>query len=90
MRYRLIVFFSIISLSASAQLHINLDFLKKKHPVLSLLDPARGHKFNRLAATRTINPVDVKPYVLDETEFALIAREKVIIKTVKHNMSWRI
>jgi len=91
MRYKLIVLFSIISISASAQLHINLDFLKtKKHPVLSLLAPARGHRFNRLEATQTINAVDVKPYFLDETEFALIAREKVIIKTVKHNMSWRI
>ncbi len=90
MRYSLIVFFSIIGLSASAQLHINLNFLKKKHEVLSLLGPAKGHRINSLAVTRTINTVNVKPYVLDETEFALIAREKVIIKTVKHNMSWRI
>jgi hypothetical protein len=91
MRYKLIVFFSVITLSASAQLHINLDFLKKKqHPVLPLLSAAKGHHFNRAAVTPAINPVDVHPYLLDETEFSLMAREKVIIKTVKHNMSWRI
>jgi len=91
MRYKLIVFFSVITLSASAQLHINLDFLKKKqHPVLPLLSAAKSHHFNRAAVTPAINPVDVHPYLLDETEFSLMAREKVIIKTVKHNMSWRI
>lgn len=91
MRYKLIVFFSVITLSASAQLHINLDFLKKKqHPVLPLLSAAKGHHFDRAAVTPAINPVDVHPYLLDETEFSLMAREKVIIKTVKHNMSWRI
>lgn len=91
MRYKLIVFFSIISLSASAQLHINLDFLKKKqHPVLPLLGAAKGHHFNHSVVTPVINPVNVHSYILDETEFSLMAREKVIIKTVKHNMSWRI
>jgi len=90
MRNRLIILFSIISLSASAQLHVNLDFLKKKHLVLPLLGAARCHHFNRLAITGTVSPVDVQPYILDQTQFSLEAQEKMIIKTVKHNMSWRI
>ncbi|MFI5160271.1 MAG: hypothetical protein ACHQHN_03295 [Sphingobacteriales bacterium] len=90
MRYKLIILFSIISLSASAQLHINLDFLKRKHIILPPITKARGYHFNSAAATRIITPVDVHPYLLDETVFALMAREKVILKTVKHNMSWRI
>jgi hypothetical protein len=90
MRNKLIILFSIISLSASAQVHISFDFLKKKHVILPLIAKARGHQFNRIAATRTITPVNVQPYTLDETDFSLIAREKVILKTVKHNMSWRI
>jgi hypothetical protein len=90
MRNRLIILFSIISLSATAQLHVNLDFLKKKHPVLPLLGAAKGHHFNRSSVTCKINPVDVHFYTLDQTEFSLMAREKVILKTVKHNMSWRI
>ena len=90
MRNRLIILFSIISLSASAQLHVNFDFLKKKHIVLPLIGAARCHHFNRAAITATVSPVDVQPYILDQTQFSLEAQEKMIIKTVKHNMSWRI
>ncbi len=90
MRNRLIILFSIISLSASAQLHVNFDFLKKKHLALPLIGAARGHHFNRASVTAMVSPVDVQPYILDQTQFSLEAQEKMIIKTVKHNMSWRI
>ncbi len=90
MRNRLIILFSIISMSASAQLHVNFDFLKKKHIILPLIGSARGHHFNRSSITGAITPVDVQPYILDQTQFSLEAQEKMIIKTVKHNMSWRI
>src|SRR5207302_5830964 len=35
-------------------------------------------------------PVDVHPCEPGETEFDLVAREHMIIKLAKHNMSWRI
>ena len=55
-----------------------------------MIGRARGHQFNSASVTRQVSTMDVHPYILDESEFALIAREKVILKTVKHNMSWRI
>jgi hypothetical protein len=90
MRYRLIIFFSIFSLSASAQwLHIDLG-LKKKHLVLQPVHTAKGHTFDKKSVTATVSDINVQPYFLDQSQFSLEAQEKVIIKTVKHNMSWRI
>lgn len=51
---------------------------------------AKGLAFNKAAVKATINPVDVETYTLNESLYTLEAREAVILKTVKHNMSWRI
>jgi len=90
MRFRLIILFSIISFSASAQFP-NFNFLKKKHPVLPEMRMAKCRtEKNLVLAPAVINPVDVRPYDLGETEFDLIAQERATMKLVKHNMSWRI
>src|SRR6185437_5192021 len=90
MRFRLIILFSIINFSASAQFP-NFNFLKKKHPVLPEMRMAKCRtEKNLVLAPAVINPVDVRPYDLGETEFDLIAQERATMKLVKHNMSWRI
>ncbi|MBS1524156.1 MAG: hypothetical protein JST19_00820 [Bacteroidetes bacterium] len=87
MRYRLVIFFCIISVSASAQWW-RLNF--KKHPVFSELKAPRSVSYVRISATPQINTVQVQPVVFGPTILDLEAREKVIMKLVKHNMSWRI
>jgi hypothetical protein len=91
MRLRLIILFSVISFSASAQwLKINISF-RKKHLILPSLHAARCHSVNNIAfAPAVITPVDVQPYDLGQTEVDLEAQEAVIMKLAKHNMSWRI
>ncbi|MBS1503114.1 MAG: hypothetical protein JST32_13685 [Bacteroidetes bacterium] len=87
MRYRLIIFFCIISMSASAQWW-RLNF--KKHPVFPELKAPRSVADYRISAKQQVNPVQVQPVVFGPTLFDLEAQEKVIMKLVKHNMSWRI
>lgn len=90
MRFRLIIFFLIASFSASAQFP-NFNFLKKKHLILPSLHMAKCHTVKNLVfGPAVINPVDVRPYDLGQTEFDLEAQEVVIMKLAKHNMSWRI
>jgi hypothetical protein len=90
MRFRLIILFSIISFSASAQFP-NFNFLKKKHLILTQLRMAKCRTVKNLVfATPVISPVDVQPYDLGQTEFDLVAQERAIMKLARHNMSWRI
>jgi hypothetical protein len=90
MRFRLLILFSVISFSASAQFP-NFNFLRKKHLILPSLQMAKCHTIKNAALDpAVINAVDVHPYDLGQTEFDLEARERVIMKLVKHNMSWRI
>ncbi|MGZ3776412.1 MAG: hypothetical protein ACXVI9_02070 [Mucilaginibacter sp.] len=90
MRFRLIILFSIISFSASAQFSV-FDFLKKKHLVLPSIHMAKCHTIKNVALQpAVINPVDVHPYDLGDSDFDLVAQEHMIMKLAKHNMSWRI
>lgn len=89
MRFRLIILFTAISFSASAQwLHINLHF--RKHPVLAAIKPVNDHSVNRIKVNTQPAFVDVKPYTYGETQFNLEAQEMQVMKKAKHNMSWRI
>lgn len=90
MRSRLFILLSVISFSASAQFP-NFNFLKKKHLILPQVRAARQHTVKNLVfAPAVLNSVDVHPYDFGQTEFDLQAQERMIMKLVKHNMSWRI
>lgn len=89
MRFRLIILFTAISFSASAQLlHINFHF--RKHPVLAAIRPVSDHSLSRIKVNTQPALVDVKPYIYGETQFNLEAQEVQVMKKAKHNMSWRI
>jgi hypothetical protein len=92
MRSRLVILFSIIGFSASAQFpNIHLNFLKKKHLILPQMRMAKCHTTKNLVfAPAILTPVEVRPYDLGQTDLDLQAQEYVIMKLAKHNMSWRI
>ncbi|MBV8391348.1 MAG: hypothetical protein JO080_16200 [Mucilaginibacter sp.] len=88
MRFRLIIFFCLISFSASAQFWSKIGF-KKKHIILPALPPAKGHQFvspNTLA----LNSIQVKPVVFEPNEFTLEATSKMVMELAKHNMRFRV
>jgi hypothetical protein len=87
MRYRLIIFFCVISFSASAQWW-HLSF--KKHPVFYSLKDPRSHEFKPVTAKLLYDQVQVQPLILEPSAFSLEAQERSIMKLAKHNMSWRI
>jgi hypothetical protein len=91
MRFRLIILLTVIGFSASAQgFHIGSLFQKKKHPVLPPLQQAKNFPACHIAPAPVVLLTEIKPFEYDVTEFTLEAREKLIIKEAKHNMSWRI
>jgi hypothetical protein len=90
MRFRLVILFSVISFSASAQL-LSFNFLKKKHLILPKMHMAKCHTTKNLVfAPAVLTAVEVRHYDLGQTEFDLQAQEHIIMKLAKHNMSWRI
>lgn len=89
MRYKLIILFSVFSLSASAQF-LHISFKKKKHPVLRAIPQIKDRSLCHVSERQVVLFTEVKPYQYDESWFSMQAREKVLLKTVKHNMSWRI
>lgn len=89
MRYRLIIFFCAISFSASAQWwHIHIGF--RKHPVLAQIKLSQPNSVSKIKIAATPDNFSVQPIVYAESTFVLEAEEAVLMKTVKHNMSWRI
>ena len=89
MRIRLIVFFCLISFSASAQIWEKIGF-KKKHIVLPALPPAKGHPFVSSNNTLKLSGLQVQPIVLEACEYTLVATSKAIMEQAKHNMRFRV
>ncbi|HEY8999740.1 MAG TPA: hypothetical protein VIM89_00210 [Mucilaginibacter sp.] len=89
MRIRLIIFFCLISFSASAQIWEKIGF-KKKHIVLPALPPAKGHQFVSTNNTLILNNLQAQPIVLETCEFTLVATSKMVMEQAKHNMRFRI
>ena len=88
MRIRLIIFFCLISFSASAQIWEKIGF-KKKHIVLPALPFAKGHQFVS-TNTLTLNSLQVQPVQFETSEFTLVATSKMVMEQAKHNMRFRV
>ena len=89
MRIRLIIFFCLISFSASAQIWEKIGF-KKKHLVLPALPPAKGHQFVSTNNTLKLNSLQAQPIVLETCEYTLVATSKMVMEQAKHNMRFRV
>ena len=88
MRTRLIIFFCLISFTASAQIWEKIGF-KKKHIVLPALPPAKGQQFVSTNTLR-LNSLQAQPIVLETCEFSLVAASKMVMEQAKHNMRFRV
>ena len=88
MRTRLIIFFCLISFTASAQIYEKIGF-KKKHIVLPALPPAKGQQFVSTNTLR-LNSLQAQPIVLETCEFSLVAASKMVMEQAKHNMRFRV
>lgn len=89
MRFRLIIFFCVLSFSASAQFWNKISF-KKKHIILPELQPAKGQHFANTNTTLKLNSMAVQPLVLETCEFTLEATSKMVMEMAKHNMRFRV
>lgn len=89
MRIRLIIFFCLISFSASAQIWEKLGF-KKKHIILPALPPAKGHQFVSTNNTLKLNSLQAQPIILETCEYTLVATSKMVMEQAKHNMRFRV
>jgi len=89
MRIRLIIFFCLISFTASAQIWEKIGF-KKKHIVLPALPPVKGHQFVSANNTLKLNSLQAQPIVLEASEFTLVATSKMVMEQAKHNMRFRV
>jgi hypothetical protein len=89
MRIRLIIFFCLISFSASAQIWEKIGF-KKKHIALPALPPAKGHQFVNANNTLKLNSFQVQPVMFETCEFTLVATSKMVMEQAKHNMRFRV
>jgi hypothetical protein len=87
MRFSLIIFLCAISFQASAQWwHIRL----KKHDVLPLMRPVKDHSIGRIPVKTKFVTTGVTPLILNQTQYSLEVAEASVMKTVKHNMRFRI
>ncbi len=89
MRLSLIVFFCVISFSASAQFWRNIGF-KKKHLVLPLLPPVKDNSISHIKTTLKLNSLQVHPIVLEPGDYSLEAASNYVMGMAKHNMRFRI
>lgn len=89
MRIRLIIFFCLISFSASAQIWEKIGF-KKKHIILPALAPAKGHQFIGTNNFLKLNNLQVQPIALEPCEYTLVATSKMVMEQAKHNMRFRV
>jgi hypothetical protein len=89
MRTRLIIFFCVISFSASAQFWNNISF-KKKHLIFPSLQQAKNHTFRYPARSLELNKLQVQPLILKESDFSIQCTSQVVMEMAKHNMRFRI
>ncbi|HEY4193909.1 MAG TPA: hypothetical protein VGM63_00110 [Mucilaginibacter sp.] len=91
MRISLIIFFfCAISFSASAQFWRKISF-KKKHIVLPELQLAKNNSIVHIkSASLVLNSMEVRPIVLDESDYTIEATSKYVMGLAKHNMRFRI
>src|ERR1700712_4844206 len=89
MRFRLIIFFCVLSFSASAQFWNKISF-KKKHIILPELQPAKGHHFVNANTTLKLNSIAVQPLILETCEYTLESTSKMVMEMAKHNMRFRV
>jgi hypothetical protein len=89
MRFRLIIFFCVLSFSASAQFWNKISF-KKKHIILPELQLAKGHHFTTTNTTLKLNSIEVQPLILETCEYTLEATSKMVMEMAKHNMRFRV
>jgi hypothetical protein len=89
MRIRLIIFFCLISFSASAQIWEKIGF-KKKHIILPALPPAKGLHFVNANNTLKLSGLQLQPVVFEPCEFTLVATSKMVMEQAKHNMRFRV
>ena len=89
MRFRLIIFFCVLSFSASAQFWNKISF-KKKHIILPELQPVKGHHFTSTNTTLKLNSTEVQPVILEAGEYTLEATSKMVMEMAKHNMRFRV
>jgi len=50
----------------------------------------KDHSLCNVGSGSRVLLTDVKPYAYELGEYSLVAQEKMLIKSAKHNMSWRI
>lgn len=89
MRTRLIIFFCVISFSASAQFWTNISF-KKKHLIFSSLQLAKNHTFKYPARSLELNNLQVHPLILKESDFSIQCASQMVMEMAKHNMRFRV
>jgi hypothetical protein len=90
MRISLIIFFCAISFSAPAQFWKKISF-KKKHIVLPELQLAKNNSVNHIkSAPLILNSMEVRPFVLDESDYTIEATSRYVMGLAKHNMRFRI
>lgn len=89
MRTRLIIFFCVISFSASAQFWNNISF-KKKHLIFPSLQQAKNHTFKYPARSLELNKLQVQPLILKESDFSIQCASQIVMEMAKHNMRFRV
>ena len=89
MRTKLIIFFCVISFSASAQFWNNISF-KKKHLIFPSVQQAKGHTFKYPARSLELNKLQVQPLILKESDFSIQCASQVVMEMAKHNMRFRV
>jgi len=89
MRLSLIVFFCVISFSASAQFWQKLGF-QKKHDILPELQLSKNNSISHIPNKLKLNGLQVQPLVLEQCEFSLEVAEVTVMEMAKHNMRFRI
>ena len=89
MRLRLIIFFCVISFSASAQFWQKIGF-KKKHDILPELQLSKNNSINHIPNTLKLNGLQVQPLAIEQCEFSLEVASVTVMEMAKHNMRFRI
>jgi hypothetical protein len=88
MRFSLIIFFCIISFSASAQWwRISLH---KKHEILTYIKPVKDNSIRRIIVAFNLNKAEVHPVDLGQSQYSNEVGAASVMKLAKHNMSWRL
>ncbi|MBB5397242.1 hypothetical protein [Mucilaginibacter sp. AK015] len=88
MRYIILVFLCVITLSASAQWY-RLDF--KKHKRYPLIAQVKDHSLKKFLAAKTpaYNPQKLALVVIPPSQFSLQINERIVMRAAQHNMRFR-